>query len=58
MLIHRLLADATVVFHAAYVLFVVLGLPVILIGAWRGTRAPLAARLATSLRSVTTTSPS
>jgi hypothetical protein len=30
------LADTTVLIHAAYVLFVVLGLPVILFGAWRG----------------------
>jgi hypothetical protein len=32
MLISRVLADAIVVFHAAYVSFVVLGLPIILIG--------------------------
>jgi hypothetical protein len=33
---HRLLADAILYFHAGYVLFVVLGLPVILVGALCG----------------------
>ncbi|MFV0443098.1 MAG: DUF2784 domain-containing protein [Planctomycetaceae bacterium] len=33
--IYRLLADLVVVFHATFVLFVVLGLPAILIGGWR-----------------------
>lgn len=32
----RLAADAVVVFHAAYVLFVVAGLLLVWIGAWRG----------------------
>jgi hypothetical protein len=36
MFFYRLLADAALLFHAGYVLFVVLGLPVILLGAWRG----------------------
>lgn len=34
-LFYRILADITVVLHAAFVLFVVLGLPAVLIGWWR-----------------------
>ena len=36
MVTYRHIADGMVIFHAGYVLFVVLGLPVILFGAWRG----------------------
>ena len=35
-LVSRILADLIVIVHAAYVLFVVLALPVILLGAWPG----------------------
>lgn len=34
-LVYRLLADLVVLLHATYVLFVVLALPVIIVGAWR-----------------------
>jgi len=35
---HQTLADLVVVLHAAYVAFVVLGVPAIVLGAWRGWR--------------------
>jgi hypothetical protein len=38
MFFYRFLADLIVVVHAAYIAFVVLGVPAILFGAWRGWR--------------------